>query len=107
MLRRAVATALGPRPGPIHLNWTLREPLLPSLEAPRTAAAARGPRVDLQRAVAPSRDEIASLGALARGEERGLVIGGPLPVQSDLARPIARFAAAAGWPVIADTASQL
>jgi 2-succinyl-5-enolpyruvyl-6-hydroxy-3-cyclohexene-1-carboxylate synthase len=106
--RRAVATALGPRPGPVHLNWPLREPLLPATpDPPRTAEPARSRVPDRHRAAAPTADEIAALVDLARGEERGVVVAGPLPVHSDLAGPVARFATAAGWPILADPASQL
>ncbi len=105
--RRAIATALGPRPGPVHLNCPLREPLAPLRESPRVASLARAPACAPNTSIAPTGAEIAALAAVARREERGLVVTGPLPVQSELARPIARFADAAGWPVIADIASQL
>ncbi len=104
--RRAAASACGRRPGPVHLNWPLREPLTPPRAlAPLTPV--RLPHFSGAVLLAPSAAQIDALAALARSEEQGLVIAGPLLPQPGLAEAAARFAAAAGWPLVADAASQL
>jgi 2-succinyl-5-enolpyruvyl-6-hydroxy-3-cyclohexene-1-carboxylate synthase len=105
--RRAVVAALGSAPGPVHLNWPLREPLTPPPGLAPPPRESR-PRVcSASRAAAPSESEIAALVSLARSEERGVVVAGPLPVSSELAEPVAAFARAARWPLLADAGSQL
>ena len=104
--QRALASACGASPGPVHLNWPLREPLTPPREfAPaEPIASGRAARAALP---SPARSEIEGLAALARREPHGVIIAGPLPVESELAGAVARFAEASGWPVLADAASQL
>jgi 2-succinyl-5-enolpyruvyl-6-hydroxy-3-cyclohexene-1-carboxylate synthase len=104
---RAVAAAAGPPAGPVHLNLPLREPLVPTgprVEAPgrpggapwtATAAASR----------APDERTVAWLAATVREHPRGLLVAGwGAGVVPATAR---RFAAAAGWPVLADPLSGL
>ncbi len=105
--KRALACALGATPGPVHLNWPFREPLTPPSE-PAKLGARSSTRVALRsRHPAPSSAEIAALVALARRETHGVIIVGPLPMQSEIGASVERFANAAGWPVLADAASQL
>jgi 2-succinyl-5-enolpyruvyl-6-hydroxy-3-cyclohexene-1-carboxylate synthase len=104
--RRAVASALGRQPGPVHLNWPLREPLVP----PRGLAPmvkAEPPRFAAKAPLAPSEEQIEALAELARSEDQGLVVAGPALPTPGLAAAAARFATAAGWPIVADAASQL
>jgi 2-succinyl-5-enolpyruvyl-6-hydroxy-3-cyclohexene-1-carboxylate synthase len=106
LARRAVETATGRQPGPVHLNCPLREPLVP----PRglaPLAPAEPARVAAIPAAAPSAAQVEALAALAREEERGIVVAGPLPPRTDLAEAVVRFARRAGWPILADPASQL
>jgi 2-succinyl-5-enolpyruvyl-6-hydroxy-3-cyclohexene-1-carboxylate synthase len=104
---RALACACGASAGPVHLNWPLREPLTPPREVAPVEPICERQSAHPVRLLAPGADEIDALAALARREERGVIVAGPLPVQSELAVPVARFAEAAGWPVLADAASQL
>jgi 2-succinyl-5-enolpyruvyl-6-hydroxy-3-cyclohexene-1-carboxylate synthase len=104
---RAVAVALGGPAGPVHLNAPFREPLVPvgplgawpELPDLPFVSAVAGPRRLAERDVV----------ALARrlGEHpRGLIIAGPMDGRGPVAA-IARLAATAGYPVIADPLSGL
>jgi 2-succinyl-5-enolpyruvyl-6-hydroxy-3-cyclohexene-1-carboxylate synthase len=109
---RALAEATGPPAGPVHLNLAFADPLVPPavegearlagepLEgraggAPWTATPAR------VRVAAP--DDVAALAEAVRANPRGLLVAGwgadPDPVAVDA------FAAASGWPVLADPLS--
>lgn len=125
---RAVATAMAPPAGPVHLNFPLQEPLIPAFEAGPDesdacgAAAPQGgpengaeggavaggePRpftvVAAGRALAPQ-DTVAALAQELRHIPRGLIVCGP---QRDSALPEAasRLAHALGWPILADPLS--
>lgn len=109
---RAVAEARGQRgaPGPVHLNWPLREPLDP----PPRSGGDDGPTPDERPALrasrspaTASREQIHELAALARGSRRGVVVCGPLDPGDELADALMRLARRAGWPVLADPASSL
>jgi 2-succinyl-5-enolpyruvyl-6-hydroxy-3-cyclohexene-1-carboxylate synthase len=113
---RAWAEAAGPLPGPVHLNLAFAEPLVPldppaagggwarlggepapgrAGGAPWTAAPAG------VRAAAP--EDVDALAAAVRANPRGLLVAGwgagldPATVDG--------FAAASGWPVLADPLS--
>lgn len=99
---RAVTEATGRRPGPVHLNWPFREPLQPSgpVEAPT-------PRLSADAVERPRSAPSALLADLARRHERGLIVVGPAELDTATASEITGFATRAGWPVVADPASQL
>ena len=105
---RAVAEALGPPAGPVHLNLAFREPLVPTgeplVDAPGRADGAPWATVGAGRP-APDPEEVARLAEAVAKTERGLVVGG----WGSGATPeaVERFAAAAGWPVLADAVSGL
>ena len=107
---RAFWTACGGRPGPVHLNVPLREPLAPSRE-PLAAADWEGrpdgrPWTELRvHSQAPHSDDVQALAARMAGVPRGAIVCGP--VSGEVAEPVARLAAAAGWPVLAEPASGL
>ena len=105
---RALAEATGAPPGPVHLNLAFADPLVPldpllggepapgrAGGAPWTAAPAGVP------AAAPA--EVAALAEAVRASPRGLLVAGwgadLDPAASD------GFAAASGWPVLADPLS--
>lgn len=106
---RAAAEAWGTPPGPVHLNFAFREPLLPEpgdLEAPPAeepaaleAVAPEGP--------APSPRAIARIARALRARRRGLIACGPEDAPPEFAEAIVRLAAATGYPVLADPASQV
>lgn len=106
---RAVATASGRPAGPVHLNLPFREPLAPTPVPGALVSHGRAPihaRV-AEAASRPSPDLVASLLDSLREEERGVVICGPLEADPDTTDAIAGLAAALGWPLLADPASQL
>ena len=104
---RAVWTALEGRPGPVHLNFALREPLVP----PPGATSELGPpagrpggRPWVARAAAPLDTEAAALAfaGAAHGARRPIVVAGR-------AEPALEAVAAAcqklRWPLLADPLS--
>jgi 2-succinyl-5-enolpyruvyl-6-hydroxy-3-cyclohexene-1-carboxylate synthase len=108
MASRAVAAAIGPPAGPVHLNLAFREPLVPTgdplVDAPgrsddrpwtATAPGVRAPSVELLDALAH----------LVADRPRGVVVAG----WGAGVRPstVLRFAEVAGWPVLADPLSNL
>ena len=107
---RTVWTALRDRPGPVHLNFALREPLV--LERPPPAGEPGGSgRPDGRPGVsrpagtpAPAADGEAVSRLLERAR-RGVVVAGRDERGGPTARTVAAFAAAAGLPLLADPLS--
>jgi 2-succinyl-5-enolpyruvyl-6-hydroxy-3-cyclohexene-1-carboxylate synthase len=102
---RAWATAAGGRPGPVHLNFPLREPLAPApkeLDANDWAGRPDGkPWVEVWEPPASAAAGLAPDVARARG---ALVCG---PGTGSIAEPVAALAAATGWPILAEPTSGL
>ncbi|MHB1837598.1 MAG: 2-succinyl-5-enolpyruvyl-6-hydroxy-3-cyclohexene-1-carboxylic-acid synthase [Solirubrobacteraceae bacterium] len=100
---RAYWTAASGRPGPVHLNFPLRDPLVPgdriALEIAPGRASGR-PWTSFRRApptAAPAPAE--PLPA------RGIMVAGRDERNPELGRAAARFAQRAGWPLFADPLS--
>ena len=104
---RAVAEASGPPAGPVHLNLAFREPLVPTgaplVDAPGRSGGEPWTRTTIATR-APAPDEVARLVDRVRTTERGVLVAG---WGADVtAATAARFAAASGWPVLADPISR-
>ena len=107
---RAYWTAAGGRPGPVQLNFPLREPLDPAREElDREAWQGRedgSPWVELREpASRPAADDVEALAERMAATPRGAIVCGP--TAEEIAGPVARLAAACGWPVLAEPASGL
>jgi 2-succinyl-5-enolpyruvyl-6-hydroxy-3-cyclohexene-1-carboxylate synthase len=116
---RAWAAATGPPAGPVHLNLAFAEPLVPPPAGGAAGTAAGWPRLGGEPAPGrpggapwtaapaatppPGAAEIAALAAAVREAPRGVLVAGwgaeLEPRAADL------FAAASGWPVLADPLS--
>ncbi len=103
---RAVASAIAPPAGPVHLNIPLREPLLPEPDALPPIASGAVPPLGLRAQRPADGDAIAALVAEVARVERGLIVCGP---QDDphLPAALARLARATGFPIVADPLSLL
>ena len=102
---RAVWTALEGRPGPVHLNFALREPLVPDADLGDDPQPGRsGGRPWVLRST-PGDDAAAAgraLAAVARDAHRPVVVAGRAePGLQALAGPCKRL----GWPLLADPLS--
>ena len=105
----AVASASGRDPGPVHLNWPLREPLEPLSTVPVPGASSAGTgagHVDEDDGQAASA-ELARLAGIVAECERGVVVAGPWPGggldrERRWAAAAERFAAWAGWPLVGE-----
>ena len=105
---RAWYTASGGRPGPVHLNFPLREPLAPVAEEldpePWQGRPDGRPWIEFhtpQRVPDPSLTE--ELAERVRAAPRGAIVCGP--TREVVAPAAARLAAAAGWPLLAEPTS--
>jgi len=108
-----VALAMGPEPGPVHINVPARKPLEPTGSAEETRMAERALalcREPVPRAAAAVVqanedviDEIA--GALGRAR-RALLVAGPAPLDAPVG-PVADLARSSGLPLLAELTSQL
>lgn len=111
---RAVAVSLGPRPGPVHLNFPFREPLVPEGELPpddeETAGRPDG-RPWVAHVSAPPSGEAAAraVAPVIEAAPRGIVVAGRIEDEDPtrLATAAAAFTEATGWPVLADALSGL
>ena len=106
----AAELASGSDPGPVHLNWPLREPLEPSSVVTAPPAVRVG-ETDEDGCREPS-PELADLAEIVARHERGVVVAGPWPGgglhrERRWAAETRRFAAWAGWPVIGEPISQI
>ncbi|HTY97416.1 MAG TPA: 2-succinyl-5-enolpyruvyl-6-hydroxy-3-cyclohexene-1-carboxylic-acid synthase [Solirubrobacteraceae bacterium] len=104
---RAYWTALEGRPGAVHLNFPLREPLIGEGELPEDASGRPGGQPYVRRSipVPASADAERELGELVRGSRRGLLVAGRDERGDGLAAAAAAFAQAAGWPLLGDPLS--
>ena len=114
---RAVWTARGPHPGPVHLNLPLREPLVLDEPLPDDEPGGGGrpdgrPWVGHLPSIADARAAAAALAPVVAAAPRGVVVLGrserPVAVAGDLsplARAAARFSERTGWPLLADPLS--
>jgi 2-succinyl-5-enolpyruvyl-6-hydroxy-3-cyclohexene-1-carboxylate synthase len=113
---RAFAAARGePRPGPVHLNFALREPLAPiAVEGAVTATdplALEGRRQRPLTAVTPIDREPSEFlleevaGHIAEASVGVIVAGRQL--DPELREPLAHLARIAGFPILAEPTSQL
>ena len=105
---RAWWTAAGGRPGPVHLNFGLREPLAPRPEElPVADWAGRDdgrPWTEVrEHASAPHADDVHALATRLASAPRGAIVCGPGAER--VAEPAARLAAEAGWPILAEPTS--
>jgi 2-succinyl-5-enolpyruvyl-6-hydroxy-3-cyclohexene-1-carboxylate synthase len=105
---RAYWTAAGGRPGAVHLNFPLREPLAPEPEeldpADWEGRPDGRPWTDLRRhASAPHAGDVHALAARIASTSRGAIVCGP--VAEPVAEPAARLAAECGWPLLAEPTS--
>jgi 2-succinyl-5-enolpyruvyl-6-hydroxy-3-cyclohexene-1-carboxylate synthase len=107
---RAVWTALGDRPGPVHLNLPLHEPLV--VDGPLPEEPGGGGRPDGRPWVlrVPRRGDAAAaagtVAQVARAAGRGVVVLGRTGAgETRLAQSAQAFAAAWGWPLLADPLS--
>ena len=108
----AFGLATGPDPGPVHLNWPLREPLepvstVPVPNVPEPTATARGARPTGAGDPPRSQAEILALVDLVTAHDKGVVVVGPWPGgglhrERLWAAEARRFAAWAGWPVVGE-----
>jgi 2-succinyl-5-enolpyruvyl-6-hydroxy-3-cyclohexene-1-carboxylate synthase len=104
---RAYWTAVDGRPGVVHLNFALREPLVANepAEQPRAGRPDGRPLVtrSATRALAPEDAESLSLPVAAC--RRGVVVAGRHERDTPLAQAAAELCARAGWPLLADPLS--
>jgi 2-succinyl-5-enolpyruvyl-6-hydroxy-3-cyclohexene-1-carboxylate synthase len=108
---RAYWTALEGRPGAVHLNFPLREPLVGDEPLPTDATGRhesrpyiRRPRATVPDAGGDSEDET-WLRELVTESKRGVVVAGRYERDTLLGPAAAAFCDAAGWPLLADPMS--
>ena len=103
---RAVSTAMAQPPGPVHLNFPFREPLIPAdpEAAPDTMPE---PTVRVLRASRrPVATDLQPLAADLALRTRGLIVCGPMD-SSDFAAAVTDLARTLDWPLVADVLSQV
>jgi 2-succinyl-5-enolpyruvyl-6-hydroxy-3-cyclohexene-1-carboxylate synthase len=107
---RAYGTASGGRPGPVHLNFPLREPLAPARASDDIDPTDWGGRRDgwpwtevREHASAPHSDDVHAVAERIAAEPRGIVVCGPC--HEDVAEAASQLAAEAGWPLLAEPTS--
>jgi 2-succinyl-5-enolpyruvyl-6-hydroxy-3-cyclohexene-1-carboxylate synthase len=105
---RAYWRALEERPGVVHLNFALREPLVieeDSLPSERTGRRDGAPYVRRAPTRAQDPDAMRELLALVAPARRGVLVAGRHERTAPLGAAAAAFCAAAGWPLLADPLS--
>jgi 2-succinyl-5-enolpyruvyl-6-hydroxy-3-cyclohexene-1-carboxylate synthase len=105
---RAFWTAVDGRPGPVHLNFPLREPLIVDETLPGDESGRGGGRPWVTRprtAAAPSAGLLGGLANEVDGRPRGVIVAGRSERIPALPAAVARFASVSGYPVLADPLS--
>ncbi|HEX2162085.1 MAG TPA: 2-succinyl-5-enolpyruvyl-6-hydroxy-3-cyclohexene-1-carboxylic-acid synthase [Thermoleophilaceae bacterium] len=115
---RAWWTAGGGRPGPVHLNLPLREPLAPVAE--ELEAGDWQGREDgrawveaIEGAAVPNDEDVQALAERMAATARGVIVCGGMATASDdsatvsLVEAVTRLGREAGWPLLAEPTSGL
>ncbi len=107
---RAYWTALEGRPGAVHLNFPLREPLVIDGEPPAEDSGRADGRPYVGRAPGPGAETATGvvdslLSDLIHHARHGVVVAGREERQAGLGEAAAAFAATLGWPLLADPLS--
>jgi len=105
---RAYWTALAGRPGAVHLNFPLREPLIDERETPPEHTGRGDGRPYVVRTSAPPAMTNAAkdtLHELTDASRRGVLVAGRDERHPELPAAAAHLAATAGWPLLADPLS--
>jgi len=104
---RAYDTALVGRPGVVHLNFPLREPLVIEEELPEDLTARPDGRPYVRRSptIADAGRETQHLQKLVAQAKRGVVVAGRHERSTPLGEAAAAFCEAASWPLLADPLS--
>src|SRR4051812_28733748 len=107
---RAYWTALDGRAGPVHLNFPLREPLVPGGEIPPEPGpggrAGERPWLTRPRTAARPTDAVATqLIQEIADRPNGVIVAGRDERHPELPASVARFANAVGYPLLADPLS--
>ena len=104
---RALAVCRAERPGPVHVNFPFREPLIPIAPDHRPGERTAAPFVKVtQGPQTLSHADATELASQLRGAQRGLIVCGP---QDDPAFPeaVVRLARELQFPLLADVLSQV
>ena len=104
---RAYRTALEGRPGVVHLNFPLREPLVCEQAPPPAGEGRPGSAPFLRRSdSSPSaQDDALALREAIGGARRGVVVAGRHERDTPLGDAAAAASEALGWPLLADPMS--
>jgi 2-succinyl-5-enolpyruvyl-6-hydroxy-3-cyclohexene-1-carboxylate synthase len=105
---RAYATTLDGRPGAVHLNFPLYEPLTLDEEIPADDTARGEGAPFVRRLPRPPQGDPETLAALRTQlaqAHRGVIVAGRHERHTQLASAAARFAESIGWPLLADPLS--
>ncbi len=104
---RAYWLALEGRPGVVHLNFPLREPLVEDepLPADGTGRPDGRPLVTSTPARPAAPEDASSLAGPVAAARRGVVVAGRYERDTALGEAASAFCAAAGWPLLADPLS--
>ena len=104
---RAFHAAAGGRPGPVHLNFPLREPLVAYEELPPDTSGRPDGRPFVRRSepAADPHEAAEQLAERASGARRPVLVAGRYERHSGLGPAAAALAEAAGWPLLADPLS--
>ncbi|HVO31149.1 MAG TPA: 2-succinyl-5-enolpyruvyl-6-hydroxy-3-cyclohexene-1-carboxylic-acid synthase, partial [bacterium] len=109
---QAVASALGPVPGPVQVNAAFRKPLEPvDTPAPEpwaeavAAVEALGTLQVSRSDLAPSPGAIESISRAVRRAKRGVIVAGPRVGAAVAPSALAALSVRTGFPVLAESAS--
>jgi len=102
---RAVWTARDDRPGPVHLNFPLREPLVVGEPLPADPTGRPGGEPWVRRRAAGRLPEHLEPILRLADSPRGVVVAGRHERDPEIGVAAATFAARSGWPLIADPLS--
>ncbi len=104
---RAYWCALEGRPGVVHLNFPLREPLVEDTPLPADGSGRPDgrPLVTCTPARATAPEDAHSLAGPVAAARRGVVVAGRYERDTELGEAASAFCAAAGWPLLADPLS--
>ena len=105
---RAFWTAVGGRPGPVHLNFALREPLVPDGPLPDDDSGRAGGRPWVTRprvTSAPPQAVVDGLRAELEARPHAVIVAGRNERDPALGKALAEFAERAAIPLLADPLS--